>query len=286
MRILVTGAAGMIGSNLIEELITVGHTVIGIDKREGKQLNGLIGVVADIGDAEELKRIISENQVERIIHLAALAHAAGEDNLSYDRYYQVNVECAKNIFNAAEDRPVLFISTVDVFGFTRDVVSAETPLYPVTFYGKTKALAEEECRKICKKYTIYRLSPVYTPDIKRDIEKRYYLKSPNFAYVIGKGTEYEVLNIKEAVRQMAEWCEKDPTNGIEIIKDKKRMNTVECIEQEKKAGRAKYVLHFPRWIVCAGFNVLKAVTGENKYTYLLNKAVNPLRSECVERQNI
>jgi len=236
MKILVTGAAGMIGSYLTKALVASHHEVVGVDRRECVPLEGLKSIVADLGNAEEIKKVVSDNQVDRVIHLAALAHTAGEDDLSYEKYYRVNVECAINVFRAAEDCPVLFISTVDVYGFTKGVVNVETELHPVTPYGKTKALAEEKCRSVCKKYSIFRLSPVYTPAVKRDIQKRYYLKYPNWAYVIGGGTEYEVLNIEEAVRSMVEWCGMQPRNEIQIIKDKNRMNTADYIQQEKSEG--------------------------------------------------
>ena len=278
MKVLVTGAAGMIGSHLVRALLLAGHSVVALDRREGKEKDA-INIVCDLADGEKLSRIVQEHQVDRVIHLAALAHTAGEQDLSYERYYHVNVECAKNVFQAAGECPVLFISTVDVFGFTKGVVGGETPLQPVTDYGKTKALAEAECKKICPRYTIFRFSPVYTPDVKRDIQKRYYLKYPKLAYIIGKGTDYEVLNIEEAVRCMAAWCVEEPRNNIEVIKDVEPMNTKALISQEKEEGRANTVLHFPAWLVKLGFQVLYVLTGKNKYTYLLNKAVNPLRTE-------
>lgn len=279
MKILVTGAAGMIGSYLTRTLIDAGYEIVGVDRRTCIPMKGMTSVVADLGNAEEIKKVVFENKVDRIIHLAALAHTAGENDLSYEKYYHVNVECATNVFLAAGNCPVLFISTVDVYGFTKGVVTAETELNPITSYGKTKALAEEKCKSICKTYSIYRFSPVYTRDVKRDIQKRYYLKYPNWAYVICKGTEYEVLNIVEAVRRMVEWCGMQPQNETMVIKDKDRMNTADYIRREKTEGRAKNVLWFPRWIVVCGFFVIKGITGKNKYTYLLNKAVNPLRSE-------
>ena len=75
------------------------------------------------------------------------------------------------------------------------------------------------------------------------------------------------------------WCSDEPNNDIKIVKDQYRMSTADYIEKEKCEGRAKYVFHFPKWIVLAGYALLKFLTGKNKYTYLLNKAVNPLRTE-------
>ena len=97
--------------------------------------------------------------------------------------------------------------------------------------------------------------------------------------MIGKGSEYEVLNVNNAVSAMIEWCSEETKNDIRIIKDMSLMNTADCVKAEKEAGRAKIVLRLPRWLVVAGYYVLKALTGENKYTYLLNKAVYPLKTE-------
>ncbi|MBR5527387.1 MAG: NAD(P)-dependent oxidoreductase [Clostridia bacterium] len=284
MKVLVTGASGMVGSALVKALSDGGVQTFGIDRCKARITSpSYTHIEADLGDADAIRTVIKENGIQRIIHLAALAHTAGEDDLSYERYYHINVECAKNIFSVAAENniPVLFISTADVYGFTRGTVGAESPLSPVTPYGKTKMLAEEQAKSICEKsgYTIFRLAPVYTPDIQRDIQKRYYLKYPNIAYIIGKGTEYEVLNIDCAVKHMCDWVQNNVENNICNIKDPEMMNTADRIKQERNAGRAKHILHIPQWMVSAGFAIIKTITGKNKYTYLLNKAVNPLRTK-------
>ena len=273
MKILVTGANGMIGSKLVEELQKAGFDVIGIDRVAGK---GIIHV--DLADKEKLREIARE--ADRIIHLAALAHRTPKADLSWERYKHINVDCAKNIFDVAGDRPVLFISTVDVFGFYdgKEKLTANSPIKPVSKYGKSKAMAEEECKKIVKHYSIFRFSPVYTDEIKRDIQKRYYLWYPFIAYQVGKGTSYEILNIRRAVAEMVAWCFEKPKNEIKIIKDETPMWTPDYTKVEKAEGRAKIVLYFPQWLVNLGYNVLRAILGDNEKTFLLNKAVHPFRT--------
>ena len=118
MKILVTGAKGMIGSHLVTALLAEGYEVVGVDRAgEDSRSKMLSFFKADLADREGLRRIMDENGVDRVIHLAALAHTDGEPDLSWERYYHINVECAKNVFEAAGDRPVLFISTIDVYGF-------------------------------------------------------------------------------------------------------------------------------------------------------------------------
>lgn len=271
----------MIGSQLVKGLIEAGHVVIGVDRSGDETCGGnYYHYKADLADKERLRVIADSNKVDRFIHLAALAHTPGEIDLSWERYKHINVDCAKNVFEVAGDRPVLFISTVDVFGFYdgKEPVNGDSPVRPVSNYGKSKVLAEEECRKL-PHYTIFRFSPVYTSSITRDIQKRYYLKYPKIAYKIGKGTSFEILNIDKAVSSMVSWCSEEPNNDLRIIKDDKLMWTPDYIKAEREKGNAKIVLWFPQWMVNAGYGVLKAILGENDKMYLLNKAVHPLRTE-------
>lgn len=277
--ILVTGANGMIGSHLTKALLDKGYEVIGLDRTE-QRLNcqGYTHLQADLSDKTGLKEIYQQYTITHTIHLAALAHERKGEELSEAAYRQANVINAENVFGIAKGTNILFVSTVDVYGFVKDTVNGETEVHPVSIYGKTKAEAEAILKKQGGKYNIYRFSPVYTAQIKRDIQKRYYLKYPDWAYIIGKGSEYEVLNIEKAVQAMVDWIATEPDGKIRVIKDEHRLETTAVIEQERKKGRAKHVLHFPRWMVAAGYGVLM-ITGKNKYTYLLNKVVHPLRSE-------
>ena len=281
MTILVTGAKGMIGSQLVKGLLDAGHVVIGVDRTGNKTCGGdYYHYKIDLADKERLQTIADSNKVDRFIHLAALAHTEDEPDLSWERYKYVNVDCAKNVFEVAGDRPVLFISTVDVFGFYdgKKPVDGSTPIHPVSNYGKSKALAEEECKKL-EHYTIFRFSPVYTDEIKRDIQKRYYLKYPDIAYQIGKGSSFEILNVKKTIKVMIDWCGEETHNDIRIIKDEEPMWTPDYIKAEKEAGRANMVLWFPRWMVNCGYGVFRRILGESEKTYLLNKVVHPLRSK-------
>ncbi len=283
MNVLITGAAGMIGSLTTEAIIEKGHYVFGVDiSASSKILENYTHFTADLSDKKSFEKIVETNHIDRIIHLAALAHTDKETDLSYERYYRVNVECAENVFCAARNFqiPVLFISTADVYGFEKKPVGPNTQPRPVTVYGKTKYMAEQKCCEICAPsgYTIFRFAPVYTDTVIRDIQKRYYLKYPNIAYLVGKGTEYEVLHINTAIAKMADWLSSDPQNDVHNIKNQERMNTATKIQEEKQNGRAKHVIKLPRWLVRFGFAIVR-ITGKNKYTYLFNKVVNPLRTE-------
>lgn len=282
MNILVTGSAGMIGGYVVKGLIEKGHTVIGVDCRASEvQLQGLRQVIIDLASKEDVMKLFDENKFDRAIHLAALAHTAGVADTSWEAFKKVNVDCAENLFEACAKHnvPVLFISTVDAIGMVKGLITPNTELNPISNYGKSKAMAEGRLKEICKVWNIYRFSPVYTEDIKRDIEKRYYLKYPNWAYKIGDGGKFEVLNVTGAVASMVEWVDKTVDNSIHVIKDTELLDINKLIEAEKTEGRAKYVLKFPRWMVVCGYYVIKLVFGKSNKTYLVFKALWPFRTQ-------
>ena len=281
MNILVTGSAGMIGGYVVKGLIEKGYKVVGVDRRVSEaKYSGFNQIVLDLSSKNGVLQLFDDKKIDRVIHLAALAHTAGVKDLSWEAFKKANVDCAESIFEACAKNniPVLFISTVDAIGMVKGVITPDTELNPISNYGKSKAMAEGRLKEICKVWNIYRFSPVYTAEIKRDIEKRYYLKYPDWAYKIGDGGQFEVLNINGAVAAMVGWVDKDVDNTIHVIKDPELLDINDLIKAEKAAGRAKHVLWFPKWMVKCGYYMVKLVFGKSNKTYLVFKAIWPFRT--------
>lgn len=281
MNILVTGSAGMIGSYVVKGLLEKGHTIIGVDRRKSDyEHESFKQVVLDLSSKEAVMHLFEDNKIDRAIHLAALAHTAGVKDLSWEAFKKANVDCAESIFEACaiHEVPILFISTVDAIGMVKGLITPDTELNPISNYGKSKAMAEARLKEICKVWNIYRFSPVYTQDVKRDIEKRYYLKSPNWAYRIGNGGQFEVLDVNRAVDALVKWVEKEVDNTIHVIKDPELLDSNALIAAERAEGRAKHVLWIPRWMVVCGYYMVKLVFGKSNKTYLVFKALWPFRT--------
>ena len=271
----------MIGGYVVKGLIEKGHTVIGVDRRiSDTKLERFSQIILDLSSKAAVMQLFDDKKIDRAIHLAALAHTAGVADTSWEAFKEANVDCAENLFEACAKYCVLvlFISTVDAIGMVKGVITPGTELNPISNYGKSKAMAEGRLKAICKVWNIYRFSPVYTEDVKRDIQKRYYLKYPSLAYLIGGGQQFEVLNVRKAVASMVDWVDKPVDNTIHIIKDEMLLDSAKVISEEKAEGRANYVLRIPRWMVVCGYYCIKLIFGKSNKTYLVFKALWPFRT--------
>lgn len=281
MNVLVTGSAGMIGGYVVKGLIEKGHKVLGVDRiAKNIKLEGLTQVILDLSSKEGILQLFDDKKIDRVIHLAALAHTKGVVDVSWEAFKKVNVDCAVNLFDACSKHhlPLLFISTVDAIGMVKGTITPNTELNPISNYGKSKAMAEGRLKEICSEWNIYRFSPVYTEDVKRDIQKRYYLKYPDWAYLIGGGQQFEVLNVRKAVSSMVGWVDMPVDNTIHIIKDEELLDSAKVIAEERSEGRAKHILRIPRWLVVCGYYCIKFVLGKSNKTYLVFKALWPFRT--------
>lgn len=152
MRILITGAAGTLGSVAIPRLVERGHEVLGLDVRRGSA--ECAWTIADVRDADAVSSATEHADV--IVHAAAF-HGIHLAERSRREFYELNVTGTFNVWEAAVEhgvRGVLFSSTMGVYGDSRrpagdhDVafLDEELPLLPGDVYGWTKLVGEELCR--------------------------------------------------------------------------------------------------------------------------------------------
>ena len=145
-RILVTGALGLVGSELIIELQKKygKENVIALDISPQPPTFEGVSVVGNVCDWELLKTIVDRYQVSQIYHLASLLSAGSEKNP--DRAWNVNVGGLKNVLDLARDKNlrVFWPSSIAVFGNTtpKKDVPQHSSFEPVTIYGVTKVTGE------------------------------------------------------------------------------------------------------------------------------------------------
>jgi dTDP-4-dehydrorhamnose reductase len=151
MKILVTGANGMLGKTLVPRLQKQ-HTVVGIDVAD-----------ADITVAADVQRVINDAAPDLVIHGAAYT-AVDKAETDQDTAYKVNRDGTENIAVACKqlDIPMLYISTDYVFdGKGTKPYLPTDPACPISVYGKSKFEGEEAVRKHLKMHYIVRTSWLY-----------------------------------------------------------------------------------------------------------------------------
>ncbi len=161
MSILVTGAAGFIGSHVTEALLEQGHEVVGLDNfdrfyaRDVKERNlqvarshdGFRLIEADIAEEGALDGI--PDTVDSIIHLAALA-GVRPSIAEPERYWRVNVMGTSALVSLAKQRGIgtfAFASSSSVYGNNEKVPFAEGDRvdHPISPYAATKKSGELLC---------------------------------------------------------------------------------------------------------------------------------------------
>jgi nucleoside-diphosphate-sugar epimerase len=150
MRYLVTGGAGFIGSNTVDELVRRGHDVVVLDDLSSGRIENLARVKARIEFMEhsitDLDRVREACRgVDYVIHLAARPSVprSVKDPLETNR---VNVDGTLKVLLAARDarvKRVVFAGSSSVYGETETLPKRETiPPLPISPYGLSKLTGE------------------------------------------------------------------------------------------------------------------------------------------------
>jgi len=154
MTVLVTGAAGLIAARIVHKLVDQGEQVVALDRvssqarLEDLQAQGQVQTVeADVTDLSAIETAIADNQVDRIIHTAAILPPASEEDPR--RSCDVNIGGTNNIFDAASRlsvERVVYPSSIAVYGDQSDhgdaVLNEESPRFPFSLYGAAKQANE------------------------------------------------------------------------------------------------------------------------------------------------
>jgi nucleoside-diphosphate-sugar epimerase len=192
MRVLVTGATGFIGSNLVETLVAKGYEVKCLVRRPSRHLEelGVELVKGDITLRDTLKGIAKD--VDVVCHLAAILGRYGiPDNV----YWKVNVEGTKLLMEECLKeslRNFIYCSTAGVVGPLKNptlLANEKSPYNPSDIYELTKAEAEKLVLKYHNTYslpvTVLRPAFVYGPRDMHLLELFKAIQEGSFVHIAG-----------------------------------------------------------------------------------------------------
>ena len=146
MKVLVTGAGGQVGLDLLRILQARGDEVHASDVAppETSQRQGLPWYSLDVTREHDVDALIAATKPECVFHLAAILSARGEADPQ--RTYAVNQSGTVHVLEACRKhgvRQVIFTSTIAAFGPPLpDLVPDDIALHPTTMYGVTKVAGE------------------------------------------------------------------------------------------------------------------------------------------------
>ena len=152
MRVVVTGAAGQLGQDVVLELARKNHEAFGTDREK-----------LDITNEADVFAFISEVKPDVILHCAAYTNVdAAEEN--EELAYQINALGTEYLAKAAQQigAKMLYVSTDYVFnGTATEPYEVEQQTKPLGAYGRTKLAGEELLQKNLKEFFIVRTAWVF-----------------------------------------------------------------------------------------------------------------------------
>ena len=162
MRILVTGAGGQRGYDIMKELSRRGHEVIGTEV--SVQEDSLVRM--DITDREQVMAVVGQTRPEAVIHCAAwTAVDLAEDPENREKVFAINAEGTRNVAEAAKavGAVIMYISTDYIFDGrgTEPWKPEDRAFHPLNVYGESKLAGEKAVEELSDRYFIVRIAWVF-----------------------------------------------------------------------------------------------------------------------------
>jgi nucleoside-diphosphate-sugar epimerase len=188
MKIAITGANGFVGSNLAGYFSVRNHQVAALVRPEAELSLLPAGVAVlsiDYSDVPSLVQVLSDADI--VIHNAGKTRA-----LSYEEMLGANVGVTRKLLKAMENCPgvrqFIYLSSQAASrpSLPSELIKEEDLSAPVTWYGRSKAMAEKVIREECGvPWTVIRPVPVYGEG-DRDFLQLFRVLSRGFSFRIGK----------------------------------------------------------------------------------------------------
>jgi len=241
MKVLVTGASGFIGKEIVSECLNSGFEVIQIiSHRSEKNISELNKfrisgetVAVDITNRTNVRNLEKLQNIDVVLHAAGLAHQFGDTKK--EEFDLVNVQGTRNISELAvtlKVKQVILISTTAVYGTAEEsiddnqrekqsIFNENSETNPQTLYAKSKLEAERISTEICAQnqipLTIFRLAPVIGEENVGNVARLIKAIDRRRFVWIGSGENYKSLIYKNDVARACVKLCKEKSGGLEIF---------------------------------------------------------------------
>jgi nucleoside-diphosphate-sugar epimerase len=231
-KILVTGALGQIGTELVMRLrkdYGMDNVIAtNIRRKESPVLEEGIYEDLDVVDYQRIYDLVKQYEVDTVIHLAAMLSATGEANPQ--ALWNVNMNGLYNVLEVARETGISVFTPSSIAAFGPNTPKVNTPQdtiqRPTTIYGVSKVAGELLCDYYYKKFNVDTRGVRYpglisngalpgggTTDYAVHI---YYeaIKSGHYTSYIAKGTKMDMMYMPDAIDAIIQLCEADGSKLI------------------------------------------------------------------------
>lgn len=269
MKIALIGGSGFIGTVLCSKLLALGHEVVIGDKTSSEIYPELV----QICDVRDFNSIVPVLEGCDVIYNLAAEHHDNVDPISL--YYDVNVEGARNLLKAAEEkniRSVIFTSSVAIYGFSATPATEDFPIQPFNDYGQSKANAEIVHREWLSKsddrsLVIIRPTVVFGPKNRGNVYNLFSQMATKFSPMIGNGQNMKSMAYVENIADLLIWGMQQGV-GEHIYNWSEQpdmtMNELFITVKKEMGETAKVGLRIPYWlgmVIGSCFDVLSKLSG-------------------------
>lgn len=252
-KILVTGASGFIGKNLIQFLYKKNYSLKILFRNEnfkkkiepyGETFKG------DLEDFVSLKGLLKD--VEVIIH-----GAGSIKGNNYKDFYKGNVKTTENLINLIKEegediKKFIYLSSLSAFGpANSEKLPAEEDMpCPISHYGKSKLEAEKIIEEnLGIPVVILRLSGVYGPEDREIFTFFKYAQKGTLYFPLRKNQKIQLIYVKDVCIAVEKALE-GKTGGVFFIAHSEILNTLEiCFFFKEIIGKPVNILTIPEPVV-------------------------------------
>jgi UDP-glucose 4-epimerase len=269
LKIIVTGAAGFIGSHLTERLLSEGHQVIGVDMFNKPEWNRFKRYNLRRIQQHHNFRLAEQNLLEMdlpeivedadvVFHLAAVAGVRQSWGNDFEEYVNLNILATQRLLEACKGTGIkkfIYASSSSVYGGSAGPTSEDAPLHPISPYGMSKLAGEHLVRMYHLNYgipvTSLRYFTVYGPRQRPDMAFHKFLNAvrmgvPIPLYGDGRQTR-DFTYIDDAVEANLQAMNLREHGNIYNIGGAERASVLDILDLIREiTGREVQVSHYPK----------------------------------------
>lgn len=255
-NIVITGAAGFLGSHFINKLNTKKYNVYGIDSNKFK-FNGVIALVSDLKNINNLIHKLPST-IDYLYHFAAIKDISICEK-DYDKTYFNNTYLTLNLIFQLRQRikNLIFTSSCAVYGENTVPTKEEFPPYPLSFYAASKLSAENYCLLLSRVFNIntviLRLFNIYGKCKRRDLYQGVIIRFMNQikrarpVTIYGDGKQFrDFISVDDVCKILLILLHKLPEGNIVNVGTGEKTCILELYHLLQKISGRKVGCHFAK----------------------------------------